>query len=826
VIFPKGKDICNVSENHLILRGINPGLKPVAMNITNLRSTWNHLGKNKFHALLNIFGLAVGMLFFVQLITYIGYEIGYDKYFKSGDRVYRINYDITQNGEKVLHSAKTPRRLFKVLKDEVPEIELSAMTYFESVLVRYNEQLFSDQTDLWVQGDFTDIFQLEMIRGEAKLNEAFKCIISESKAREIFGKEDPIGKIIYVNQGMQHEITGIFKDLPANCHIRCDYFMPILTWVETGGIPRQDNFNGAGWWTYIRIKKNTTPQSVEKGLEQVAQKYLTFLERQKRTGKFTLQPLEKLHYSTDRDGEFGTSTKEKTVDSLSLLAGLILVVIWMNYVNMSTAIARKRLNVFAIYRKLGASKFTLFSMSLIESIIINAAAVFLSLILYLLTSGLFSRIINTPISEGFINFRAIMLLTIAVFTLGIIVMALIGSIPSLKVNPALLHQRKISKNNGSLWLVGIQFFMSCFLVICSLTVSRQIRFMEKADLGINLNQVVVLTGAASTHTDSLRREHFNSFREEVLKQSGFISGTASMNIPGQPMRFRVSNLSRADMPGDLKREVTLGHIDDGYIQTYGLKLLAGRNFEQPIIQDTSKAIITQSIAQILGFPTPEAAVGNQFRMGNVKYSIKGVVEDFHHEGLKKASEPVIFIHRHPFEFGFYSFRVQGDMQKLLDQLKSIWKKHYPADPFDYFFSNEYFNKQYKEEIRLSRILTAFTLLAIVVASLGLFGLVSSIAEQRTKEIGFRKVNGATSKDIMLMMFSYFVRFEIPAFLIACPLAWIIMRKWIQGFAYQSTFSWMIFILTGVIAFIIATVSVSIQSYRAASKNPVDALRYE
>jgi putative ABC transport system permease protein len=784
------------------------------------------LKKNKFHALLNIFGLAAGMLFFVQLVTYIGYEKGYDKYFKSGDRVYRINYDITQNGEKVLHSAKTPRRLFRVLKEEVPEIEISAMTYFENVLVRYNEQLYSDQTDLWVQGDFTDIFQLEMKKGEAKLNEAWKCIISESKAKEIFGNEDPLGKIIYVNEGMRHEITGIFKDLPANCHIHCDYFMPILTWVESGGIPRTENFSGAGWWTYIRIKENTDPAGVEKSLEQVAQKYLTSLERQKRTGKFTLQPLDKLHYSTDRDGEFGTSTKEKTVDALTLLAGLILVVIWMNYVNMSTAIARKRLNVFAIYRKLGAGKLSLFSMSLIESVIINFAAVLVSLILYFLTAGLFSRIINTPISEGFINYKEIMFLTVAIFAFGIIVMAIIGSIPSLKVNPALQQQRKISKNNGSLWLVGIQFFMSCFLVICSLTVARQIRFMEKADLGINLNQVVVLRGAASTHTDSLRREHFNSFREEVLKQTGFLSGTASMNIPGQPMRFRVSNLTRADMPGDLKREVTMGHIDDGYIATYGLKLLAGRNFEQPIIQDTSRAIITLSLAQILGFTTPEAAVGNQFRMGNIRYTIKGVVEDFHHEGMKKPAEPVIFIHRHPFEFGFYSFRVQGDIQKLLGQLQSVWKKHYPGDPFDYFFSNEYFDRQYNEEIRLSRILTAFTLLAIIVAALGLFGLVSSIAEQRTKEIGFRKVNGATITDIMLLMFSYFIRFEIPAFLLACPLAYILMRKWIQGFAYQSTFSLMIFILTGVIAFIIATASVLIQSYRAATKNPVDALRYE
>lgn len=796
------------------------------MSFVNLRSTWNHLRKNKFHALLNVFGLAVGLLFFVQLVTYIGYERGYDRFFNNSERIYRVDYDLDQNGERVLHSAKTPRRLFRVLPEEIPEIEKSAIAYYEDVLVKYEEQLFSEQRDLWVDGNFTDIFEFDMISGEAKLQDAWYCIISESKAKEVFGNEDPIGKIIWVNEGMRHEITGVFRDLPANCHIRCDYFMPIQTWVESGGVPRQENFMGASWWTYVKLIKGADLQRVQEGLDEVATKYLTFLERQNRTGKFTLQPLEKLHFSTDRDGEFGTSTREKTIDALMLVAAMVLLVVWMNYVNLSTAIARKRLNVFAIYRKLGASRFTLFKMSLIESIIINSSAIILSLLLNFLFRDSFSRLINTPVSEGYINYREIIILFIALIAAGVVIMALIGSIPSLKVNPALLQQKKISRNSGSLWLVGMQFFITCFLIICTLTVNRQINYMEDADLGINLENVVVLRGAASTHTDSLRREHFIAFRDEVVQLNEFISGTASMNVPGQPMRFRISNLSQADMQGELKREVTLGNIDDGFIPTYELQLLAGRNFEQPILRDSARVIVTESVTRMLEFTSPEDAVGKQLRIGNSSLIIKGVVNNFHHEGLKKPEEPVIFDHRHPFEFGFYSFRVRGDMQKALSQLQTIWPMHYPGDPFDYFFGKEYFNLQYNEEIRLSRILTAFTLFAVIVASLGLFGLISSIAEQRTKEIGYRKVNGATTKDIMVLMFSYFTRFEIPAFILACPLALIIMRKWLQGFAYQTTVTWLIFVLTGIIAFIIASVSVLSQSYKAATKNPADALRYE
>lgn len=796
------------------------------MNLIDIRSSWNHLKKNRVHTLLNVLGLALGLLFFLQLVTYIAYEKGYDKFFRSGDQVYRINYDVTQNNESVLHSAKTPRRLFRVLKEEVPEIEFTAITYYEDVLVKYEEQLFSEQRDLWVQGDFTEIFSLEMIRGEAKLNDAFNCIISESKAREIFADEDPIGKVIWVNEGMRHAITGIFKNLPANCHIDCDYFMPIRTWVEIGSIPNQENFRGASWWTYIKIAEGADPEKVEKDLEQVSKKYLTHLENENRIGKFSLQPLARLHFTTDRAGEFGTSTRERTVYTLIVIAALILTVIWMNYVNMSTAVARKRLDVFATYRKLGATKVNLLGLSIIETLMINSAAIILATILYFLTSRLFSRLIDTPISDGYINYSIIAILMVVVILTGIIIMALTASVPSLKVNPALLQQRKITKNSGSLWLAGMQFFMSCLLVICLITVAKQIRFMEKADLGINLNNVVVLRGAASTHLDPLRREHFNALREEVLQLNEFMSGTASMNVPGQPMRSRISNLARPDKLGELQQEVTLGNIDDGYIETYGLKLLAGRNFEQPIRLDSAKVIVSESIVKILDYGSPENAIGKQLRIGNNNFTIKGVMNDFHHEGLKRPLEPVIFNHRHPIEFGFYSFRIRGDIQRSIAQLQAIWPKHYPNDPCDYFLADDYFLLQYREEIRLIRIITAFTIFAILVTALGLFGLVSSIAEQRTREIGLRKVNGATIKDIMLMMLSYFTKFEIPAFILACIIAWLIMKRWLQGFAYQTDFSLWIILMTGIIAFIIATVSVLIQSYRASAKNPAEVLRYE
>lgn len=796
------------------------------MNYLNVKSTFQHLKKNKFHALLNIFGLAVGLLFFFHIVIYIGYEKGYDTFFESHERIFRVNYDITQNNEQVLHSTKTPRQLFRRLQDEVPEIEYSGIGYIENVLVRYGDRYFSEQPDLWVEGDFIEVFGIKMIRGTASLNQANTCVISESKAHEIFGAEDPIGKVFLVNEGMRHEITGIFKDLPTNTHIHFDYFMPIRTWVMMGVLADQGDFRGAAWWTYVKIREGVAPEQVEKSIAAVAKKYLTHLAAQNREGKFTLQPLSRLHYSTSRDGELGVSTREKTIDALMMVAALILAVVWMNYINLATALSRKRLNVFATFRKLGAGKDTLIGMSFIESIMINIAASVLSVFLFFITRPLFRSLIGVPVESGEINYLTIGLLIFVLIVAGVFITSIISSIPMLKVNPVLLQQRRMSKNSGSQWLVGLQIFTSIFLVICSIMVTKQIRFMQQAELGVKLDQVLVINGAATTHSDPLRREHFLMFRDEAVQLAGIQSGTASMNVPGQPVRSRNSNLSRPDQQSVLKREVPLGQIDDGYIDTYDLKLLAGRNFGQPFWLDSSNVIISESTAKLLDFKTPDEAIDNQLRLGNRIFNIKGVVNDFHHEGLKKPSEPILFTHTHPSEFGYYSFRINGESRLALAQLKIVWNKHYPNDPMDYFFSDEYFNQQYNEEMRLSKILTAFTLFAIIMASLGLFGLISFFAQQRTKEIGIRKVNGATVAEIMLLVFSYFARLELVAFLLACPLAWFVMDRWLEGFAYQTTVSWWIFLLTGSIAFAIAVVSVIMQTYKAATKNPVEALRYE
>lgn len=796
------------------------------MNTTNIRSTIKHLTNNKYHALLNVFGLSVGFLFFFHISQYVAYEKAYDSFWPNHERIFRVNYDISQAGEQVLHSTKTPRGLFHVLKSDLPEIEQAGIAYVEQVLVRYEDRYFSDQPDLWVEGDFYDMFNMELLRGSASLNVPYTCIISASKAKEIFGEEDPIGKVLVVNEGMRHEITGVFKDLPTNSHLHFDYFMPIRTWVTMEVIPDVDGFYGSGWWTYVKLSEGASPAVVERKLETIVEKYFTHLPQQNREGKLSLQALTELHYSSLRDGELGVSTRRSTVGALMMIAGLILVVVWMNYVLLSTALSRKRLNVFATHRKLGASKWSLLKLALSESVLINLGAVALAVLFYFLSRDTFSRMLGVDLQGGSLSYLMVGLLSLGLIAVGIVLTAAISSIPMLKVNPALQQQKKIGRNSGSQWLVALQFFTSVFLVIASLTVSKQIRFMQKAELGINLDQVVVLNGAASTHSDGRRRENFLAFRDEVVQLPGVLNGTASMNVPGQALRFRNGSLSRPDRQSVLSQQVPVGQIDDGFLETYGLQLLAGKNFEQPFWNDSTNVLISEKMVQLLGFESPAQAINQQLMMDNRVYAVKGVINDFHHEGLKKPAEPIVFTHSHPFEFGCYSFRIIGDNHQVMHQLNQLWERHYPNDPMDYFYSNDFFNQQYNDEQRLSTILTWFTLFSIALAGLGLYGLVSFFAQQRTREIGIRKVNGATTIDIIRLLFQFFIPYEIAAFLLASPLAWFFMNRWLQGYAYQTPISWWIFLLTGFIALVLSFVSVFTQSLKAARRNPAEAIRYE
>jgi putative ABC transport system permease protein len=379
-------------------------------------------------------------------------------------------------------------------------------------------------------------------------------------------------------------------------------------------------------------------------------------------------------------------------------------------------------------------------------------------------------------------------------------------------------------------LVVVQMALSIIFLISTLVVYKQISFMKNKDLGVALNNVVVCTGPASLNSDGNKRQRFEGFRSDLQNQAGFEGVAFNQFVPGQEPAFGFREFSNPGKGKSPDKQIFENHAGSGFIKTYGLKLLAGNDFSENQEQNRNRIILNESSVKLLGFGSPEEAIGKEiFRKGNntTPLKIEGVVADFHHEGLHKAIYPIIWNNQFPNEFGYFSIRITTqNVQETLSRLQTTWNRHYPKDNFDFVFADEQFNRQYESDSRFSKLYVWLTLLSIGIATIGLYGLILFYLEKRKKEISLRKVNGANIGQVVQLINLTFIKWVGIAFVIAVPLAWYAMHRWLENFAYKTELSWWIFVLAGLVTLGIAMLTVSWQSWRAASKNPMEVLRYE
>jgi len=789
--------------------------------------TIRNILKNKSFTVVSSLSLVVGLVVFLLTFHYYLYEQSFDGFFDGSNRIYRVNTRVMKRSEVIEPSAVTSLGMFYDLKGALPGVEINTCTYFEPCLVRYQDSYLSNQRVLWVEEDFEKVFNIQLVAGTASFNRPLVGVIAQSKANVLFGdSEMAIGKIIRINEGMPVEVIGVYKDLPSNTHLDADYYFSIKTFVHFGWMPEfSDSWDGNYLWNYIKTKSGVSANEVEQQLNEFAKSRLGFLTSQEKTARFELQPLSDLHFVRGLNQEFGASATESLLIIILLIGGLTLLVALLNYTNLNAANLYRRGRETWLRKVLGATKPDLFTQVFVESMMINALAVLLAYVVYQLILPGFSRYFDIPITTSFIPKGQLPLMVFLLFIGGTLFCSLFGFA---KIQH---HEVKTSnKSTGGIKkrFVVIQIMVSIVLIISTIVVFRQVSQMQKASLGIKLDQVLVVSAPASTNGDSNnRRNIFLSFRDQLLSHPVFTSVSASVNIPGQEPRFRnhFYNPSSAVKPDELFLD---NWVDNQFIETYGLHLLAGRNFDLDILKDTATLIINKRAAELLGFNTPDDAIGKQILNGqNRSFRIIGVVDNFHNQGLQKSIYPLTFEHQHPFEFGYYSIKISGnDQSEAIRVLTGEWKKNYPQDQLNYFFEQEYFNRQYANEKRFGRLFVLFTLLSVCIACLGLYGLILFYAGLKTKEIGIRKVNGAKVSEILFMLNKAFVKLVALAFVVAVPLAWFVTNKWLENFAYKSTLSWWIFALSGIIALGIALLTVSWHSWRAARRNPVEALRYE
>jgi putative ABC transport system permease protein len=785
--------------------------------------------KNRSISIINICGLTLGLTAFLIIITYLFYEITFDSFFPHSSLIYRVNSDIKTGQDIFYHGAKTPRGLYFFIKKDVPGVEANGDAYFESCLMRYEDKKIGQQQVLWVDDGFERVFGLEFIKGSADFTRPLTGIIAQSKVHPLFGDADPIGKILKVNEGMPVEITGIFKDIPSNTHLTADYFISVKTWEQYGWISRNPDWNSQSYWNYVRLKEGTNIKALEKTLTDIVNSN-TPRRVSERTATISLQPLKDLHYFRGLEGEMGAQTNYKSLVFLFLIALITIIIAWVNYVNLSSAVAAKRSTEIGMRKLIGASRFNIWLQSLIETMLLTILVIVLSLILYSILLIPFEKYFGIPLSESEIPGKYIVLSLLAVTLSGILFSSLYNTISTADLNP-FSGKKEINKGRRfqTVLVIG-QIAVSVIFISITLVVYRQINFMKKPDKGINLNRVITLNAPASLNSDTSRRTKYFSFKKELLQEPIFKNVTVNAFTPGQPPRYGYVEYLRPDAGIRPNSQFFENNGDDGLIETFGLNLLAGRNFSQRISENTRKVILNESSIKQLGFTGPADAIGkNIYRGGRdtVPREIIGVIADFHNEGMQKPIYPMLYNNGYPFEFGYYSVRLNTDnFTKAIETLKGIWDAHYPSDPIDYFFADEFFLLQYKSEIRIGIFYVMLTVLSIAISCLGLYGLIVFYLDQKRKEIGLRKINGAMVSEVLFMLNRTILFWVAIAFVIAVPVSYLVAEKWLQNFAYKIDLSFWIFVLAGLLVLFIAILTISWQSWKAATRNPVEVLRYE
>jgi putative ABC transport system permease protein len=804
--------------------------------------TYRNLSRNKAFSFINIFGLAVGLATCILMISYILSELGYDKNNLDANRICRIAYKADKKINPQDKSwASTSAPIAWGLKADIPEVEQSTRLLkfpsLDKMLLKYEHvgvsKLFYENNGYYVDSTFFQIFTYDFSFGNAltALNEPNSMVISEELAQKMFGNENPVNKSITVGLpygNFIYTVRGVFRDLKIKSHIPAHFFLSMRnsdvgTWVENQTNWATNNI----FHTYVKLKEGADSKTFEKKLK-------AFINRRagndmKALGvsrQLFIQPLQEIYLYSDLEDEIAPNGNITYLYILGSIALFVLLIACINFMNLSTARSLKRAKEVGVRKVLGAEKKSLIYQFLSESIIMSCLALMLALLLASVLLPFFNNITQKNLA---LFDQPVLWLWIVMLTLGTGLLS--GFYPAFYLSSfkpiTVLKGKLLSNFSGATirkGLVIFQFVISICLILAVIVIERQLQFIDDQQLGFDKNQQIILP-----LKDPNSIKNYQALKTELLKNPGIKTITSGSTYPGivnvEDMLFYAEDKSVKEVV-----DIHLACVENEYLETLGFKLLAGRGFSKEFTADSNSIVLNEAALQELGYNV-KTAVGKKlyydFQGSHNTMQIVGVVKNFNFESLYNSIKP----------FGFntllgnkYSYVIANIAIKnyadILKEIRQTWNKINPGIPFVYSFLDKDFQKNYEKDQRVSGIVGYFTVIAILIACLGLFGLSAFAAEQRIKEIGIRKVLGASVISIIALLSSDFIKIVLIAIFIASPLAWYIMNKWLQGFAYKIQINWWIFALTGSLAIFISLFTVSFQAIKAAISNQVNSLRSE
>ena len=800
----------------------------------NLKIAWRNLFKQKLYSLIKIGGFALGIAACLLIALFIQNELSYDKHFKNSERLYRVVMDYNA-WNQIGKSVYWPSPFAKALMDEFPEIEVAGRINATELYGAGSNQIRrSDKKDnyyeeglAYADHEMMNLLSINLIYGDDEkiLTEANTIVVSKSFADKYFLDENPVGKSLIINDNtdLLYQVCGVFEDFPSTSHLQYQMFVALHPNIFYSG--EQTTWGPLNYITYIKVKQETNIRQLEDKLKLINEKYLaTAFEIDPKIINekisYILQPIGDIHlHSADIEDNLHHGDI-RFIWLFGIIAAFILLLAGINFINLSTAKSSGRAKEIGVRKAIGAHKSSIVKQFLIESVLYSFISVFIGLLLVIVALPLFNGLTATSLEIPFTKWWFIPL----IMGIGIIIALLSGIYPSLYLssfkpidilNGNLKHRK--GNGTGRSGLVVFQFATSIVLIIATMIVFKQVDYILNKKLGFKKEQVLVLHG-----TNTLA-DNIEPFKDELLNKSGIESVSISNYIP---IEGALRNSNGFNKEGESGKESSVAGqkwlIDYDYIETLGITLLEGRNFSKEFSTDNASIIINQKMANELHF---ETAVGKRISNWDKTWTIIGVVEDFHFETIKQDVGPLCM------ELGNSSESMlikisSKETADVLANIESVWDNYSPNQSLRYSFLDTDFELMYSDVQRTGDIFMYFALLAIIVACLGLFGLAEFITKMRTKEIGIRKINGAKVSEILIMLNKDFLKWVLLAFVIAAPIAYFAMNKWLENFAYKTALSWWVFALAGILAIGIALATVSWQSWRAARRNPVEALRYE
>jgi putative ABC transport system permease protein len=783
------------------------------------------LGRHKAFSFINIMGLAVGMSACFLIFLYVRFETSYDNFHTKADRIYRIVADVKTPSETIITQGITSAPIAINVKKDFPEVEDAVRLSRDELLVHKGDVKFQEKNSVLADSTLFNVFDFPLVAGNKNtaLREPMSIVLSQTAAKKYFGDTNPMGQQVQLTgAAINATITGIMKDIPENSQIKADMLVSMSSFKEMYGQATQDSeWTNHGYYTYVLLKPHTDAKALEA-------KFPAFMEfhhgadakKLQMQDYLSLEHLRDVYLKSKRDGfEKGSINN---VRIFSVIAVFILFIACINFINLTTARSAERAKEVGIRKVVGAARFQLARQFIVESIIICLIAFLLSLLLCSLLLPLFNLFAGKQISTGILNHP---LNIISLFFLSVAIGIIAGFYPSLVLSsfkPVTVLKGRFATGNSGLILrkslVVFQFTISIILIVGTIVVYTQLNYMRNQDLGFNKEQTIVI----NTNYDKNK----DAFKQSLASIPGIISTSYSSSVPGGGHTSAYSEMQ--NKAGDIqKTNLDLYFVDFDYINQYQFKIVAGRAFSKDFKTDSTQAmVINESAARSLGYTSPKDAVGRNFNQWGKKGKIIGVLKDFHYHSLQQNIQPLVMRYE-PWALGLISIKVSSEnLPSTIKAIESKWNSVIPNRPFDYNFLDEFFDKQYRAEERFGNLFTNFAVLAIFISCLGLLGLASYSTIQRTKEIGVRKVLGASVSSIVNLLSVDFIKLVLIAFVIAAPIGWFGMNIWLRDFAYRTTITWWVFVAAGTSAIMIAFLTISFQAIKAAIANPVKSLRSE